>query len=71
MKIKITRQYCGYVEIKTVYSTPRKEDLACLKCHDRHTKVKELEASKIDYYAGAPAFKVEEEEPFDQYWGTT
>lgn len=54
MAIQITCTYCGvsWVEKKTDLNT-----IKCLKCKDSHNlTAKELHKSKIDYYAGSPAF---------------
>ena len=56
MDVVINCQYCGYKTVKVIYNQKSLEDEICSKCGDRNLVIKELSKTKIDSYAGSPAF---------------
>lgn len=61
MRVSIECMYCGHKWEKMAYNKQSIEDEKCPKCNDSTLKVKDLEASKIDYYQGSPPFPPKEE----------
>lgn len=57
MIISVTCTYCGHYTEKYIPKKSDLNDLHCIKCGDANSlKVKDLETSKTDYYAGSPPF---------------
>lgn len=63
MEIKFTCKYCNYKWVKKMYNYENSTSIKCPMCSDKSIIAKEVDnGSKVDYYAGAPAFpeKIEE-----------
>lgn len=62
MKFELTCTYCGHVWNEDVYSEYSLNGKKCVKCQDKKIKVKNLTASKVNYYEGAPEFPVSDDD---------
>ncbi len=60
MVVELTCTYCGYVTTKDIYSKLGIEKERCMKCNDRHLKIRDRYATDINYYEGCPPFPDEE-----------
>lgn len=62
MDLQFICRYCDHKWERNVYGTQGLENERCPKCNDLDIQIKDLSKTKIDTYAGAPAFKEKEEE---------
>lgn len=56
MKVELECTYCGHKWIYEGYNRLSIVSEKCKKCKDANLKAKDLDVSKIDYYAGSPPF---------------
>jgi hypothetical protein len=56
MKVELTCTYCGHKWIHVAYDRRSIVSEICPECKDRNLIAKDLDTSKIDYYAGSPPF---------------
>lgn len=57
MHVKVTCNYCGFVETSFFLSKAHIEEAVCSKCSDATLKIENLKESKVDYYADSPPFE--------------
>lgn len=61
MLITVECLYCGYEWEKQIYSEMSMKGAKCSRCGDNLLRTKHPQ-DKVDYYAGAPEFKKEDDD---------
>jgi protein-arginine kinase activator protein McsA len=56
MEVQIICRYCDHKIVKNIHNQTSTESMVCDKCGDGDLTFKDLSKTKIDSYAGAPAF---------------
>ena len=56
MKLELTCTYCGHKWIHEGYNRQSVASEKCKICKDQNLKAKDLDVTKVDYYAGSPPF---------------